>query len=1089
MEKVRFTLENAATPYDYFRIDERINEAYRPPICANHTAAHDGMLNNNVYAPWISARRSGGGETDVPNVPIVRELRIDITTLHPSAIYRLEQLRRRQLRQRVLPMRMDVWVEEKESEWTKQRTREKRAAQRAEREKERQRLQVEQEKERQRLLEEKRKQQEETVRRHLGLSTNNTPRRTRRNTEQDDHSDRSSEMSPVPSNISSPSPPPPQIFHEVQESVPFPFAPSSPLAASSQPVIATSYSRPATISSTTQPRLAKPVGQTSDMDGVIDLTAPEGPIAAAPRRIKFKFKGASLSLASNSNHQEPANNAVKPPCGPGSQQRTPRARSSSVTPTAAEPRAPAAAPLSNGDARQRRPPPILSHASLAEMGIVSAPGARDDNASKRTERHKGGLPAVAVSELNDSSIRSPPAEVDDAHQTSPHGLPTTMTSTSEIRDSPRSTSTSNVAEKLGIMLTNQQVAATSAGKHSDSANKVVIDLTLALDGDEIDAVVPALPSRPSRRARRRITTSEGTGEPSHVRSSHSQQQDEEDEARVEELDILGEVNPDDSPDCMMQEDGYMSVGFMEDSRSSRGKTTSSLAARSREVIIVIDDDTDEDDVGDMSKTIPLPSTSSTSKRGTAEQLLNHPSVIAEQVSSVDHTPIVSVQRDTSDEASGSDLSKQQDTDTDMMIDNELEPVSLEDTRSWELQCDSPPPELGLNSPDNDDDDDDDGNNNKGPQRTSGHKGKARADQLNLTINTLSDDRALQVEKCSENRATTSRVIQVRGITGPTATDTEDSSANTTSANTPLRSPVLHEGSAAISAQPRPISVSLTPSSSYAPPPSSASELAAPAETPALSLPSRPIVPFASQAAATPLASEVMTDIMPPVLQPSVTVQTVQMPIESQSQSVPNSARSALARQRQSEAFYAALASSFLNRCGAAPSLPNMYDAGSSSRMRHHPPGLWFNSSEGTSQSSSTPPDQYMLQQRASITTTCDPRDVFGRIKAEEPDIAPNHESKRSDVNTSSDNERQEAEEDGMLERDTYKAHRRYSKESSPLEHTIIEATVRETPAASRSRPAEVSDDEYEPQGTLHVTLGSMYKCLPSLSRYHRNDMA
>ncbi|KAJ9096440.1 hypothetical protein QFC21_005262 [Naganishia friedmannii] len=1056
LEKVRYTLENAATPYDYFRIDERINEAYQPH------AIHDLVPNNNAYAPWISAGRSA--KTDVPNVPIVRELRIDITTLHPSAIYRLEQLRRRQLRQRVLPMRMDVWVEEKESEWIKQRTKEKRAAQRVEREKERQRLQAEEEEERQRLAEEKRKQQEETVRRHLGLSTGTSSRRNRRSSEHDPdhHSDRSSEMSPVPSNVSSPSPPPPQIFHEVQESVPFPFAtPSLPVAASSQPAAATS-SRPPPPSPTPQPRSARPTCQTTAPDEVIDLTEPDIPVAV-PRRIKFKFKGASLSLF-NPNHKQPAKPVESSSAGPEttSQQTTPKAGPSNAT--SITERAPfsarsngSGAKLPNGDTRPRRPPPILSHASLAELGAGFSVPSRADDARKRTEAHKGTPPPPAVlSGSSNSPISKGHFSVEEevhAQQKSTRGLPTT---TGATRDSPRSTSTRNVVEKLGNMLKDQQAAETSAGRHNDSADRVVIDLTLALDGDEVD-VGPVSNDKsgrtgavlPSHRARRRITLSKDPEEPAYIPSS-SQQQDEEDEARVEELDILGEANPDDSPDCTVQVDDDM-PGFMEESRSNRGKASSS--ARSREVIIIIDDDTDEDDVGTVPKTTPIPSTStsSASKRA-ALQSPGPASISAEQVSSVDRTL---PQRDTGDNASAIDASKQQDTDMDMMIDNELEPVSLEDTRSWELQRDSPPPKHAAESPDN----------NKGPQRSSGHKGKARADQLNLTINTPSNDRT-QVDGRSEKWAASSKVIQIRGITGPTATDTEDTSADTTSANTPLRSPppILPGEHAAHSAPPRTLPVPLVAPSSYAPPPSSAPALPATVDTLTLLLPPVPIVPSAKKktsALAAPLASDIMTNVMPPLPEPSVTVQTVQMSVESQSQSVPNSARGGLARQRQSEAFYAALASSFLNRCGAAPSLPSMYDAGSSSQMRHHPPGLWFNSSKGTSQSSSTPPDQFMSLHRASMTTTCDPRDVFGQIKAEVPDVAPSSESIRNDVNTSSDTERQD--EDQILERARYRKQRRPSRELSPLKPPTMQATI--TPAASRSQPAEVSDDEFELQET------------------------
>ncbi|KAJ9114281.1 hypothetical protein QFC22_005733 [Naganishia vaughanmartiniae] len=1059
LEKVKYILENAATPYDYFRIDERINEAYQ-----QHEISHDIILTGNTYAPWQSAvARRSAAETDVPNVPIVRELRIDITTLHPSAIYRLEQLRRRQLKQRVLPMRMDVWVEEKEFEWARQRTKEKRAAQRLEREKERQRLQAEEEKERKRLAEEKRKQQEETVRRHLGLSLT-TSHRDRRNDEQD-HSDRSSEMSPVPSNISSPSPPPPQIFHEVQESVPFPFTPSSPTVTSSQPVIPTS-TRPTPASPTPRPRSAKFAEKTNTPSGVIDLTAVDGPIPV-PRRIKFKFKGASSSL-SNSNQQRPVASTIKSPAidvgqGSSSQQFTPKAAVLSSFTSIAE-----GAPVSslshtnandwdlpNGATRRRRPPPILSHASLVESGIASGSSARVDVTSTRTERDKGGLFPVSA---QDSSLRrgTPVEEEVPAQQDSPRGISTT--SSRKHRDSQRSTSTKQVVEKLGIMLTDQQAAETSAGRHNDNANKVVIDLTLALDGDEVDAVRPISNCifrrnsvvLPSSRARRIVVIPDDSDEPSYVTSSQSQLQDEEDEARVEELDILGEANPDDSPDCAVQVDGVMPGFIEESSRVNKGKVSSSAAARSRQVIIIIDDDDEEEGVDSAPKTTTISSTSSRA----APQSPPHPEPIsAEEVLTVNTTPATSMERDTSEKASASDVSKQQDTYADMMVDNELEPVSFEDTRSWQLQQDSQPAEpAALQSPDN----------NKGPQRTSAHKGKARADQLNLTITTPSNDLAQQGER-GEKWATSSKVMQIRGITGPTATDT-DTSADTTSANTPLRSPapVLPLELAAELAPSRLVPVSLVPLSTNVPPTSPA-----PVERPALSLPLVPIVPSASPASAAPLPATDRADVMSPMPEPSVTVQTVLMPVESQPQSVPISARSALARQRQSEAFYAALASSFLNRCGATPSLPNVYEAGSSSQIRHPPPGLWFNSSEGTSQSSSTPPDHYMLQQHAGMTTTCDPRDVFGRVKPEVLDIASTSESKRNDVQTSSDNERQEPDEDGdgVVERDDYMAHARHSGESSPAEPPTMKATITETHAASQPQPVDVSDDEYEIQET------------------------
>lgn len=248
---------------------------------------------------WLAS--NFGAKREVPNVPIVRELRIDIKTLHPSAIYRLEQFRRRQLKARVLPMRMDEFVEEKEPEWSKQRTREKRLARKIQQEKERIRQLEEEAREKKRIAEEKGREHAATVRRHLRM--NSTARRGRR------HSDDSSEMSPVPSNVSSPSPPPPQIFHEVQESVPFPFGQASLVQDFDQPPKVqsigsspfSSLHSPGNLRNRLSPLKARhsilPPASTQDT-----TTAPL-PIKPLPR-LKIKFKGASLTVDKNTDNRK-----------------------------------------------------------------------------------------------------------------------------------------------------------------------------------------------------------------------------------------------------------------------------------------------------------------------------------------------------------------------------------------------------------------------------------------------------------------------------------------------------------------------------------------------------------------------------------------------------------------------------------------------------------------------------------------------------------------------------------------------------------------------------------------------------------------
>jgi hypothetical protein len=280
LQKVKEILDKASTPFDYYRIDERINESYRSP---NATA--------NAAMSWLAS--NFGAKREVPNVPIVRELRIDIKTLHPSAIYRLEQFRRRQLKARVLPMRMDEFVEEKEPEWIKQRTREKRLARKVQQEKERIRQLEEEAREKKRLAEEKEREHAATVRRHLRM--NSVARRGRR------HSDDSSEMSPVPSNVSSPSPPPPQIFHEVQESVPFPFGPASLIPQpNQQPKVQSIGSLP--LSSLRSPEdLRNKLSPCRARHSILppastqDTATKPLPIKPLPR-LKIKFKGASLTV-------------------------------------------------------------------------------------------------------------------------------------------------------------------------------------------------------------------------------------------------------------------------------------------------------------------------------------------------------------------------------------------------------------------------------------------------------------------------------------------------------------------------------------------------------------------------------------------------------------------------------------------------------------------------------------------------------------------------------------------------------------------------------------------------------------------------
>ncbi|KAJ9103665.1 hypothetical protein QFC19_004240 [Naganishia cerealis] len=1024
LEKVKLILEKTATPYDYFRIDERINEEYRHPT------------NDSFIIPSRSRIATQRFHCQaVPDVPIVRELRIDITTLHPAAIYRLEQMRRRQLQHRPIPMKIDVWVEEKEREWVKQRTKEKRVAQKLAKEKERQRLLLEQEKERQRLKEEKQKRMEDTVRRHLGMSTD---RRSGKRNNDDAASDRSSEMSPVPSNISSPSPPPPQIFHEVQESVPFPFLPSSPPASTSQSLMAPP-SRQAPAPPTANPHSGKSTGSSSVPSSVIDLTAPDEVTAASSRRVrKIKLTGASLSVR-KSNDPGPTSALCSPNVGSpmASHQSTPKTGWPHTTLIPEQP--PVNPPpngtvtSSTGHSRYQRPAPILCQASLAEMGSPAG----GEMLSKHAETHKGTL---GVSDSNSPKKTKSTTEVQ----------------VDKSRLDLQSSTSGEVIEKMGMILTDQQAAVTSAGRHNTSAANVVIDLTLALDDDEVD-VLPLSKSAKRRngtafpsRARRKADTPDDS-RPTYMNHSQSQQQDEEDEDQVEALDILGEAYPDDSTDI----DGTIRVdtaspAFSEEPRHSIGKAS----ARSRE-IIVIDDDEDDVDTGHKGPAEPPASTSHS-----VSQSFPHAAISVKAVSSVNGASTSFAAGDTGSKASPNVVISRQE-DVDMVIDDELEPVSVADTRSWELNRDLQQTHA-LRSP------------NKGKERTPNYKGKSRADALNLTLETPSSDRT-QVDQ-QQKYGTSATVNQERATTGQTAANTESTDTDTPS-RSPATGPRLGQQKIQKVRIEATLSASIRVSGIVSSTPLASSSTSIPAPTPPAapapaSAPIRASGPpkhHALFALSNPPTNTTMSDVISSLPGPSTSIETTLQPVASSTQSVTNSTRSSFERQRQSEAFYAALASSFLKRCGAAPNLPNMYDAGKNSQMRHHPPGLWYNPSEARPPSSSTPPDHYLVQHRA-ISTTCDPRDVFGQIKTEGFADTLASKPKHQDADTSSDVETHHLREEGIAEHDLSTALDDNGIELSPVEAPTIEALVTQTPLAARNSQQAEASNRIEIQGKFHITL-------------------
>lgn len=703
LQKVKEILDNASTPFDYYRIDERVNESYRQPTAANANAA----------TSWLAA--NCGARRDVPNVPIVRELRIDITTLHPSAIYRLEQFRRRQLKARTLPMRMDEFVEEKEPEWIKQRTREQKLARMLEREKERVRRLEEEAREKKRLAEEKEREHAATVRRHLRMSSGS--RRARRHSD-DATSDRSSEMSPVPSNVSSPSPPPPQIFHEVQESVPFPFQPSSPLSSLHSPETLRNQLSPLATRKSILPQTSNAAAPAQTAHASASAEQPLKPIP----RLKIKFKGASLSVEkikdNGTNDHIAVNDASRP------------AASTSASTTEGK------ATATMTDARHTNkgiPTPSANSPFDHQNRSQASPSTTGQSAkivSPASESPVVGAVMETETVPTQNRIQPPPAEK------------TLSVSVEHQRAPPIPRAAQDVISQMEISLTDQD----SIGRQRHG----VADVDIAIDVTVEEGAVSSTSKAPAAdHGQRLLTLQDDTSKVDTQNRERSQpsldvvcsQQDEEDEAMVEELGGLDELSRDDSS-------GKGSARVNGDFALSSAGSLAKGKAPDR----FFDIATDEGRVCDyISPGQPVDATAAPTTTFTGKR---H-----------DSTSPSAAPRD-SDESHV----EGPEPGTEMIIDDELEPVSVQDTQSgsWKQKQKG---EETL-SP------------YKGGEGASFNRRKGKAKELSIRIRSSESEDSEDTTRWAHS----AKIIQIKGITGPTATDTESPSVD--SPDPPSVSPPL-----------------------------------------------------------------------------------------------------------------------------------------------------------------------------------------------------------------------------------------------------------------------------------------------------------
>ncbi|GHJ86907.1 hypothetical protein NliqN6_3309 [Naganishia liquefaciens] len=798
LEKVEKILEKASTPFDYYRIDERINESYQAEAQADAARS------------WLT--QDHGHCLRVPNVPIIRELRIDITTLHPSAIYRLEQFRRRQLREKVLPVRLDVFVEEKEPEWIKQRMREKRLARKLEKESERVRQLLLDEEERQRRAEERQREQAAMVRRHLGISS---ARRGRRHS---GDSDGSSEMSPVPSDVSSPTPPPTQIFHEVQESVPFPFTtpvqldnmPNPPDVSVSTSLQLTDLSKDLPAVRTVETGVAS-----SKASGIVSATA----IAKKLPRLKLKFKGLTPGISSSPL-------STGGPCFPG-------AANAGTYP-------------SHGDQNVAVGPDTLSNGNFTTASerhlskqLVMKAGLSPSGASS------GRLPDQCLSPKSKPTLRTqegPPSIPPAAEEVISH-----METLLNTQDAGTSSTQNPINVDIIVNLTVDPTASSSAGVRPVDESR--LGTTIEATSDIID--------REATRAKADIA------EPPLYSA-----QDEEDEAMVEVMGGLDTVPVSGSSGFGPNVEGFSSAGSLHEGKSP--DQSPQLAA---------------DVSGDFATEVQQDATRIPHEPHSEVQPILLPNRAAGQHQSgtqeAFHISGPSEPQSTANQA-----------DFQMLIDDEIEPVTFEDTQAgtWKAIY----RDLYSN------------NHEKGKESTFTNKGKGRAKDLSLQIRAINSSDSDDGSPWDQ----TANVIQVKGITGPTATDSERPS---------IQSPDTR------SVSPAPLVMPMTQS------------------------PDRQMIGIPSQ------------------------------PYSEQTTLGPTAARPSTERRRQNEALYAALAASFLNRCGS------MSQAGSNPDDRPRvqaglaSQSLWHSPSSSSRATSDTPSESYLIQRRIGMTT-CDPRDVFGRLE-------------------------------------------------------------------------------------------------------------
>lgn len=700
-------------------------------------------------------------------------------------------------------------MEEKEPEWIKQRTREKKLARKLEKEKERVRQLLMEEEERQRHAEEREREQAAMVRRHLGISS------ARRDRQHSEGSEGSSEMSPVPSNISSPTPPPTQIFHEVQESVPFPIStPVQPVDTSNPPGVSVPSLSLQLIGSSEERPNAQTIETETEFAKLFETTSALNMAKKLPR-LKLQFQGKR------------------------------QGHSPSALPTSGS-LVPAAADAGTG----------------FPLGIQQVPA----GPSRNDFEAAGGAPDPSSQSGTITSLL-------------PSGMASNTKSDQPL--SPKSTATARVPEEvpvippaeevingIEIMLKGQNTAASSA--HDPPA-----DVDIAVDVTVHNAASSATFAQPIGEGRLgttiRTTSNIEDQEDSRLKVTIAapplySAQDEEDEAVVE---VMGGLDTASESELS----GGIRCNF--EALSSAGSLRKGKAPDRFPEFVA---DTPYDHMAEAHRSATEPFSEIPSEN----QSIPLPETALEDHR---HRP-----KDAFGDSSSGELRSTMDqADLQMLIDNELEPVTYEDTQAgtWKAIY----KDLHDNSTGN---------------KTFSNKGKGRATDSSLQIRAVNSPDSHDDSPWAQS----AHVIQVKGITGPTATDTESAS---------VQSPDTR-------------SVSPAP------------------------LPS-------------PRAPSTDIQIIETPCQPSPELTTL----------ASTAARPRTERRRQNEALYAALAASFLNRCGSTSQAPPNQDDRPGIQAGLASPSLWHSPSSSSRATSDTPSESYLLQRRAGLTT-CDPRDVFGRLE-------------------------------------------------------------------------------------------------------------